>query len=324
MTEPIHTAAARHPQWQQVMFSTAGLLDAPSVVLDRLGRIVRGLDARLSLFDCVYDPIVARSDASRVQIRQRVEQRRRQVQAWADALREQGVEVSVSVHWDYPAYAAIVRQVLREKPDVLIVPAARANRSVQRYLTYTDHRLIEACPCPLWLLKEPEVYPHGTVVAAVDPGHAQDPQSRLDEQILTAAAIATRALSGASLHACHVAITGQDAEVDDLSCQVQHLSALHGVAKERVHVERGQVLAHLPPQLQALHAELVVMGAVSRSLPRSPSLTPTAEQLLDLVQCDVLVVKPTGFRCPVGRRPSLSLSPRAQQARSGATGSAAA
>jgi universal stress protein E len=45
------------------------------------------------------------------------------------------------------------------------------------------------------------------------------------------------------------------------------------------------------------------MGAVSRSGLRKLFLGSTAEQLLDRLPCDVLVVKPAGFRTPVAYRP---------------------
>jgi hypothetical protein len=45
------------------------------------------------------------------------------------------------------------------------------------------------------------------------------------------------------------------------------------------------------------------MGAVSRSYPERALFGYTAERVLDALDCDALIVKPKGFRCPVSRRP---------------------
>jgi universal stress protein E len=50
-----------------------------------------------------------------------------------------------------------------------------------------------------------------------------------------------------------------------------------------------------------LHSDLVVMGAVSRSGLKRLFIGNTAEQLLDRLPCDLLVVKPTGFKSGVLR-----------------------
>lgn len=311
--------------WHRIMFSLAGLVGTPASVLDRLGRIARGLGADIHLFDCLYDPD---ADAARPPgaaldaiIEQRVEQRRRQAQLLADVLRAQALEVRVSVHWDYPVHEAIVRHVLRHKPDLLIVPTTRASAAEQRFLTYTDHRLIEACPCPLLLLKDRHVHAQGSVVAAVDPMHGHDRSGELDETILGAANTMARALGDAAVHACHFVAPGtshgiEAQRVDDgvrlesAARRVRSMAAMHDVPESRVHVEFGTAAAALPLLARTLRAEVLVMGAASRSLPQRAVLAPTAEGILDALECDVLVVKPSTFRCPVRRRPDLPLSRR--------------
>lgn len=316
--------------WHRVMFSLAGLIGAPTSVLDRLGRLARGLGAEVHLFDCLYDP-----DAEAVRppgttldaiIRQRVEQRRRQAQLLADALRAQALKVHVSVHWDFPVHEAIVRHVLRHEPDLLIVPTTRASESEQRFLTYTDHRLIETCPCPLLLLKTRQGYAPGTVVAAVDPMHGYDRSGELDETILGAANTMARALGDAAVHACHFVAPGapqgieahcaDDAvRLESAAQRVRAMAALHDVPDSHVHVEFGAVASALPLLARALRAQVLIMGAASRSLPQRAVLALTAEGILDALECDVLVVKPGTFRCPVRRRPDLPLRRRAARER---------
>jgi universal stress protein E len=62
------------------------------------------------------------------------------------------------------------------------------------------------------------------------------------------------------------------------------------------------------PQLEAVvsrvGAQIVVMGAISRSGLRRIFIGNTAERVLDALSCDVLVVKPPGFKTSVTGRVS--------------------
>jgi universal stress protein E len=51
----------------------------------------------------------------------------------------------------------------------------------------------------------------------------------------------------------------------------------------------------IPNLAQFLHANVVVMGAVSRSALERAVIGHTAERVLDALDCDVLVIKPPGF-----------------------------
>ncbi|MDZ7686305.1 MAG: universal stress protein [Gammaproteobacteria bacterium] len=46
-------------------------------------------------------------------------------------------------------------------------------------------------------------------------------------------------------------------------------------------------------------ADIVVMGAISRSLLSDVFIGNTTEKVLDFLECDVLIVKPEGFETPV-------------------------
>ncbi len=73
------------------------------------------------------------------------------------------------------------------------------------------------------------------------------------------------------------------------------------LADARVHVEEGDVAKTLPRFASSVSADIVAMGAVSRSL-KGLFIGHTAERILDVLDCDVLIVKPPGFRCPVSRQ----------------------
>lgn len=319
--------------WRHLMIALPEIESVPNHVLDRAGRIARGLAAEVELFHCVYDPHLQErappGSAMGELIRSLAEERHRRLERVGDILREQNVEVRCSVRWDYPLFEGIVRQVLNHGTSLLIVPAANMGRATARPLAYTDARLIETCPCPLLLLKTTRVYSQGPIIAAVDPGHAHDKPAELDETIVAAAKSLSDALAQAPVHLYHAVPPlgepavgagdegraaggrGQDNSVlaerqrvhwVGRDHEARKLAARHDLSDKLVRVELGRVETSLPLYAREMRADAVVMGAVSRSYPGRAVFGYTAEKVLDELDCDALIVKPSNFRCPVPRR----------------------
>lgn len=308
----------------------------PSYVLDRTGRLARGLGAQVNLFSCIYDPVLARSgqgEANRQeQIASRVEQKQRRLERLGDVLRDQDVDVRVSVRWDWPIYEAVVRHALHSGAGLVVIPAGRLGHAGPVALTYTDARLIEACPVPLLLLKTEQVYGQGPIVAAVDPGHAHEKTVELDDEIVATAKTLSSALADTAVQIYHAVAppsrtaenaeestedatlgpVAQEAQWNEREEQAHQLAQRHDVADERVFLEAGAVENTLPAYAAKARASAVVMGAVSRGYPDRVLFGYTAEKVLDALGCDVLVVKPKGFRTPVPRRPPAARRPKAR------------
>jgi universal stress protein E len=77
---------------------------------------------------------------------------------------------------------------------------------------------------------------------------------------------------------------------------VNTLCATHGIAADRIHVHEGGTRDLLMALTDQLRADVVVMGAVSRSGLKGLFLGNTAEDVLDRLHCDLLIVKPDGFK----------------------------
>jgi universal stress protein E len=307
--------------WRHVMLALSSADGVPGLVLDRAGRIARGLQAELEMFLSLYEPDMAQALDSRELIEERiaarVEEQHRRLERVADQLRDQGVKVRTSVRWDYPVYEGVIRQVLRHRPDVLIVSAVRTSEVTPRTLAYRDVRLIEACPCPLLLLKTREVYPTGGVVAAVDPLHAQQAPQELDERIVSAAMTVTHALADVPMHIYHAvtpslqlgAAEGKGeiqssaqrlARLEVAQTRIREMAFRHGIRDENTRVEFGQIETSLPAFAREQRAQVVVTGAVSRTSSERALFCSTAAKVLDALECDVLIVKEEDFRSPVG------------------------
>ena len=310
-----------------VMFAVPSLHDIDPVEADKVARITAALDARLELYHCLFDADLSRSGqigAARAQevIQQRVVSVQRGLERSAERLRTRGITVGTSVRWDYPVYEGIVRQVLRHRPQLLVARSGRHGRLARLVPSHTDWKLIETCPCPLLLLKTRRPYGKPPlIVAAVDPGHAHDKPAALDERILESAARLSGALSGRLL-VFHARIPWDEAiradpELRDLPeyrdeqihrayvaqvhTRVLKLAERHEVARSQVHIEDGHAAEALPRYAKQRKADLIVMGAVSRSRLRRAFIGHTAERVLDALDSDVLILKPPGFHTAVRR-----------------------
>ena len=75
------------------------------------------------------------------------------------------------------------------------------------------------------------------------------------------------------------------------------------VMRTRAHLLTGNPVTVIPRQARELGAQIVVMGAVSRSGLMRVLIGNTAERVLEALPCDVLVVKPDGFAQRVAQEP---------------------
>lgn len=312
--------------WSTVMFAVPPH-DLDPLEVDKVARITTALDARLEIFRCAFREELTGSDSFAPEdleerIRLLVSSEKSSLEHLAAQFRGNGLKVTKSVRWDYPVYEGIVRQVFRHKPRLLIAQSSRRGPISRHLLTHTDWKLIETCPCPLLLLKNHRPYEKPLLIAAVDPGHAHDKPAALDEQILEAAGFWAEALSGRTV-VFHAGIPWDEAMradpqlrdlpeyrdedahrtyVEQIEARVLELAGRSGIAREQVHVDEGAAAESLARYADQQKADVVVMGAVSRSRLRRAFIGHTAERTLDALECDVLVVKPPGFRSSVTRQ----------------------
>ena len=75
------------------------------------------------------------------------------------------------------------------------------------------------------------------------------------------------------------------------------------VPRTRAHLVEGNPAKQIPRLAHALGADLVVMGALSRSGLQRVFIGNTAERVLGALKCDVLVVKPEKFGLRIAAEP---------------------
>ncbi len=312
--------------WRRVMFSVTSPGGLELMELSKVAQLASGLEAELELSHCMFDPDVTRpgrfgTRGAQEDIHELVDRRREQLEQNAERLRERGMPVSTSVRWDYPIHEGIVRQVLRRKPTLLVAQSSPRGRAARLVLTQTDYKLIETCPCPVLLIKSARSYSDPLIIAAVDPGCAHGKPTALDDEILEVASMIRDALRG-RLQLFHAGAPWESAlrmnrELRDVPEVVKEdvrgawlselerpllaLARRHNIPESSMQMIEGDAAELLPPVARNRAAQIVALGAVSRSLIGRALTGHTAERVLDELECDVLIVKPPGFQTPVRR-----------------------
>lgn len=302
-------------------------LDRSSRALLRKAAVLaraRGCDLELiHVIALPYAPAVSRRANLRQAAQEIVDDCKQKLLKLASSAELNGIPTDVTVTWDYPAADGLVRQVLKRRPQLLLAESHRHARLARPFLSNTDWDLIRKCPCPLWLSKSTRRF-DGPVIAALDPLHAHAKPSALDDVILqhalqTAQDRPTRVVAfhaytlpmppmvDGSVEAYWVGMSEEEIERYEamLHQALDRLSVRYRIPAKNRLVVTGDPAFALPRIVKKHRASVVVMGAVSRSALTRLFIGHTAERVIDVLKCDVLVVKPRGFKTRVVPRPRL-------------------
>lgn len=243
-----------------------------------------------------------------------------QLEGLAERLRDRHrkLKLRVDADWDYPIHEAIVRQARKIKADLVVVEAHAGRRLVPWLLRLTDWELLRTSPVPVLIVKSTRAWRRPRLLAAIDPAHAYAKPAGLDAEVLKAGEQLSSALKG-TLHVMHAfmpvptgampfmgANTGMVQEVlasSELQARQAFERALRKarIPRNRRHLVRGAPSEAVPRIARTLRADIVVMGAISRSALKRIVIGNTAERVLGDLPCDVLVVKPKRFVTRVSR-----------------------
>jgi len=287
--------------------------------IERAAWLARHTAAHIELFISDYAPQVAdprAHGAAAMDTRAAlVERHRRRLEQLAEPLRASGLTVDVEARWDYPLHDSIVRKAEDDAADFVIKDTHYHSVLKRSIFSNTDWSLIRNCAGTLWLVKPRPPGQRPCFVAAVDPLHERDKPADLDHRIITTAKTLAGELHG-ELHVFHaydvaaaIAMSTDSMTmpialpINELAdaMRAQHTEAVealckkHGIPPERTHVHQGGTRQLLLTLTEQLRADAVVMGALSRSGLKGLFLGNTAEDVLDRLHCDLVIVKPAGF-----------------------------
>lgn len=282
------------------------------MALDRLKQLAKLSDFKVRLISCDYSRYLVEGyyfDGVQIPELRRVylKERKEALEALAKPLRENGLEVETEAIWGHPPFEAIVCDVLDSKPDLVIHSARRHTKLSRLFLSNEDWQLVRTCPAPLLLVKEKLWRSEPIIIAAVDPKHSHGKPLGLDHKIIRVASDLGEKLNGL-IYVMHsyssVPLSGTypgTASSEHKAAMAELLSDFD-IPESRVCIVDESVEFALPELEMDLQADVVVMGAISRSRLVDVFIGNTAEKVLDYLESDVLIVKPEGYVSPLESR----------------------
>jgi universal stress protein E len=291
--------------------------------IERAAWLAKRAPARVELFISDYSPHLSdtRSVTAANSRAAALDRHRRRLEQLAEPLRTAGLSVELDVRWDYPLHDSIVRKSVDSQADIVIKDTHYHSVLRRSIFSNTDWNVLRACAATLWLVKPRPTGQHPCFVAAVDPLHDRDKPADLDRRIVTTAKELGAALDG-SVHVFHafdvstaLAVSAESMTmpialpINDVAeaMRVAHTDAVtqlckeHGIQPQQTHVHQGGTRELLMTLTEQLRADAVVMGAISRSGLKGLFLGNTAEDVLDRLHCDLIIVKPQGFEAALPR-----------------------
>lgn len=227
-------------------------------------------------------------------------------------LSESGLHVSFKFIWGEPIVDGIVGHVLCGHYDLVVKDMSQEHALHVSRLSSLDRALVRLCPVPLLMVQEGRESQHPCVLAAVDPEHDTQDVKGLNQRIVNAA-LALAYQCDASAHLGHsfsglpllntVDSWSSGAEFTQLydlmrNRQQESFTALAdalGVAQELRHSLTGEPSSEMSALARQIKANTLVVGSSYRQGLNRWLIGSTAEEILDMAPCDVMVVKPETF-----------------------------
>ncbi len=292
--------------------------------LRKAAQLAATTGARLELFHAIADPIYLDAFALEGMSLQQTQRQWRerahaQLEKLAAPLRKDDIAVGTACEWDFPAYEAVIRRAQRVDADIIVAERHATRHVLPWLLRFNDWELLRRSAIPVLLVKRTQAWRKPAVMAAIDPSHSFAKPARLDADILGAANLLSVSLAG-KLHVAHawpgtMLPTGRFGAIAPGVAAAIEKRALReakqaftaaiadaGVSDLRRHFVSGNAADVIPALARRHRAGIVVMGAISRSGLRRLVVGNIAEQVLDALPCDVLVLKPADFKPRVATR----------------------
>ena len=250
-----------------------------------------------------------------------VNDRREKVDALVADISKQGVAAKSMVTTGTP-FMEIIRQVLRDKHDLVILAAEGKGGIKERLFGSTSMHLMRKCPCPVWVVKPEKRTRYKKILAAVDiSSDFPDVERNSLNPLIMQLASSLAQMDNSEFHVVQVwsvfaegymQVRGNlsDESLHNLrkrnkkhyASQLDRLQAsvdLKGIISRR-HLPRSENVPKVIVKLAKSRAiDLLVMGTVCRTGLPGFIIGNTAEKVLSEVNCSVLTVKPEGFVTPV-------------------------
>ncbi|MEI6895578.1 MAG: universal stress protein UspE [Colwellia sp.] len=272
------------------------------------------ITAFFSIFDFSYEMTTILSSSERNSMSQMVVEEK---QHWLNDLisaTNSPIKIESKVVWHNRPFEAIIKHVIEHQCDLVIKGTHQHSKLKSVVFTPTDWHILRKCPCPVLLVKEHEWPQQGNVLAALNIGSDEDEHISLNNSVTKQAKVIAQLIS-ANVHLVNsypgtpvniaIEIPEFDASEYNNAMKIHHNKAMKKHAKSfDIPLSNTHVLEGLPETIieqtaLKIDAELVVLGTVGRTGISAALIGNTAEHVIDLLDCDVLALKPEGYISPL-------------------------
>lgn len=215
-------------------------------------------------------------------------------------LQQQGLNINLAISPETDLLRALLLCQHEQSFDLTLKEPHKGSLSDSLF-TPLDWKLLRAQNTPVLMTRPNNLTADAPILAAVEAAPSDSEHQRLNQRILEQATELSDTLQR-PLHlfsACPAPMQnpGQADQNGEQQQQAYReacvsLANEYGIAAERVHVDAGPAELLIADRAQTLGARLLVLGTVARTGLRGVLLGNTAEQLLERVDIDVLVIPP--------------------------------
>lgn len=215
----------------------------------------------------------------------------------ANKLTANGYKVESKIHWAYPRYEQIAQEAEAYDVDLVIQHVNGSSQEDRHILSQDSWQLVRSCKRPLLLVRDKAWPSHPILMAAVDPMHSHHKPQGLDDKIMQAGLTAKDELNG-ELHVIHACSSSARAFSSPAQIVEKHKKALdafmsnYDLAEGFIHMSEDKPVQALVDFRKELHADIIVMGVVSKSRLAETLVGNTAEKVVDYMHTDVMVIRP--------------------------------
>ena len=261
----------------------------------------------MSIYDFSYEITSILSVEERDEMREGVVAQRR---AWLEGLiqpyLDEGLDMTLKVVWHSRPSESILNEVNQHGHDLVIKSAHQHSLLESFIFTPLDWQLIRKCQLPVLLVKEHDWPADGNIVVALN--FSSEPEQDSLNQKLFKEANHVAKLVKANVHLVNAVpaptvnialeVPGFTPEIYNEAILLHHQSMMdefareHHVPSAQTHVIEGLPEDVLPEIAEQLDAELILLCSLGRTGWSAALIGNTAEQVVDSLHCDLLVLKP--------------------------------
>lgn len=219
-----------------------------------------------------------------------------------EGLETEDFKVSTRQEWQDASHEIIIAAQQAEGCGLVVKQHYPDNPLKKALLTPDDWKLLRYCPCPVLLVKTDRPWGGGKVLAAVDVGN-DDPEHQTLHAAIVCHAHELAHLARGELHVLS-AHPAPMLSAADPTFQLRETIAAryreacqrfqdeYGLSNHQLHIAEGPADLLIPQLALQLDAVVTVLGTVARTGLSGALIGNTAEVVLDVLESDVLVLKP--------------------------------